>query len=167
MLFNKSILVVEDHPIIAMTLENILADAGYQDIHFVENAEDALKAMADMRLSIIITDLDLSGDPNIPMPQRIEQGGFRVLEEAQKRGIPALIVSGSVAFLNDIPGATQNIRDISFVDKPVNAHELLSKVETLLNDANTVQSPLMRDAAMTNRLTRAPDHLPTLDIGKS
>ena len=80
----RQIMVVEDDPLIAMLLEDMLADLEFDVIGPLSNVRDSLAALqASKRIDAVILDFELQGRQSLP-----------VAEELVDRGIPFAFVSG-------------------------------------------------------------------------
>jgi DNA-binding response OmpR family regulator len=90
MLFGKHkrivnrILIVEDEPLTAFDNETMLADAGYEVVATVDRFGDAVKQLDSNPVDLILSDVRLRGD----------RTGIDLAQEARKRGIPLLFVTG-------------------------------------------------------------------------
>lgn len=90
MLFGKRkrivnrILIVEDEPLTAFDNETMLADAGYKVVATVDRFGDAVKILDGNPVDLILSDVRLRGD----------RSGIELAQEARKRGIPLLFVTG-------------------------------------------------------------------------
>jgi DNA-binding response OmpR family regulator len=110
----KLILLVDDEPAIRDATLFGLRDRGFQ-VEAVDGAESALKAMAQMRPSVIISDLVMPGT-----------NGFELFQEIQKlreyKSIPFVFLTAvddyyAKKFGKDLGGA-------AYVTKPVDLDEL-------------------------------------------
>jgi DNA-binding response OmpR family regulator len=81
----RSILVVEDEPLIAFDNEHFLVEAGYEVVATVDSLEDASRFIESATIHLVMTDISLRGDGN----------GIDVARAAQARGVPVLFVSGA------------------------------------------------------------------------
>ncbi|MGB3166323.1 MAG: response regulator [Alteraurantiacibacter sp.] len=77
------ILLVEDDYFAALTLENALADAGYQLAGVVDNAEEALAMLGADGPDLVVCDIRLAG----------KLDGLAVAKEATKFSIPFIVAS--------------------------------------------------------------------------
>ena len=116
------ILVVEDEPLIGLSLKDSLNEAGY-DVRLTETALDALgelESAADA-LSALVTDIRLGG----------EQDGWQVARRARELNpsIPIVYMSGDSA----IDHASQGVPDSIMVQKPFAAAQIITGVATLMN----------------------------------
>jgi len=80
----RRILVVEDEPLVAFDNEYSLGEAGYEVVATVDNLADAIKAMDEEDVQLVLTDIRLRG----------EGDGIGVARAAQGRSIPVLFVTG-------------------------------------------------------------------------
>lgn len=84
------LLVVEDEPLVAFDNEYFLTSAGYEVVATVDNAADALAILAAPSdgepVEAVLLDVHLAG----------AQSGLDVARAARDRGIPVLILSGSI-----------------------------------------------------------------------
>jgi len=80
----KTILIVEDEPLVAFENEHALAHAGYRVVDTVDRCEAALEAMAAGGIDLVVADIALPG----------EGSGLDVARGARTHGIPVLFVTG-------------------------------------------------------------------------
>ena len=79
----RTILIVEDEPLIAMMLEDFLESLGHTVKASCDNVADALKAVALNGFDIAILDVNLKGENVWP-----------VAAELRSRGVPFVLASG-------------------------------------------------------------------------
>ena len=79
----RTILIVEDEPLIAMMLEDFLESLGHIVKASCDNVADALKAVALNGFDIAILDVNLKGENVWP-----------VAAELRQRGVPFVLASG-------------------------------------------------------------------------
>ena len=79
----RSILIVEDEPLIAMMLEDFLESLGHIVVASCDNVGDALKAVVEDGFEVAILDVNLKGETVWP-----------VAAELRARGVPFVIASG-------------------------------------------------------------------------
>ena len=90
MLFGKRkrivnrILIVEDEPLTAFDNETLLAEAGYEVVATVDRFRDAIETLEGNQVDLILSDVRLRGD----------RTGIELAQEAKKRSIPVLFVTG-------------------------------------------------------------------------
>lgn len=80
----RSVLVVEDEAIIAMLVEDMLADLGHTVAATVGNLEKALEVAKSLAADFAILDLNLHGKPT-----------YEVAEALRGRGIPVIFATGA------------------------------------------------------------------------
>ena len=79
----RTILIVEDEPLIAMMLEDFLESLGHVVKASCDNVADALKAVALNGFDVAILDVNLKGENVWP-----------VAAELRQRGVPFVLASG-------------------------------------------------------------------------
>lgn len=77
------ILIVEDEYLVAMMLEEMLGDLGYEVAHIARTLEEAVAAAAQPQVDIAILDLNLNGERSTP-----------VAEALAARGTPFIFATG-------------------------------------------------------------------------
>lgn len=80
----KRILIVEDEPLTAFDNEVMIQDAGYEVVATHDDYEEAVAALDREQVDLILSDVRLRGD----------KSGIELAEEARRRGIPLLFVTG-------------------------------------------------------------------------
>jgi DNA-binding response OmpR family regulator len=80
----KRILVIEDEPLTAFDNEVMLRDAGYDVVATHDDFEEAVAALDRETVDWILSDVRLRG----------KRTGIQLAEEARKRGVPLLFVTG-------------------------------------------------------------------------
>ena len=112
------ILIVEDEPIIALNLEDVLIDAGFQIAGVAGKLEKALALIESCACDAAIVDANLAGVSASPVAIALAA-----------RGLPFIIMSGySPEQLQSVfPGAL-------FVQKPCRPELLIHTLTTLLLD---------------------------------
>ncbi len=117
------VLVVEDEPLVRMTLVDVLEDAGFKVIEAV-HADEALRVLrAVTRIDAIVTDVE--------MPQG-SINGFELARRVRmdREEIGVLIASGRAApKVGDLPEGAL------FIGKPVHPETLVELIMSLLHPA--------------------------------
>lgn len=105
-LAGKRILVVEDEPLLAMTIEDVLADAGAEIVGPVATVARAAELAADATLDAALLDINLGGERSDP-----------VIEILRRRGVPFVLATGyDVAKSLDVPVLTKPYREQAIVE---------------------------------------------------
>lgn len=116
------LLLAEDEPLIALSLEDALQDAGFAVDH-VTSAEDAMEAIdrKGTDLSGVITDIKFGTDVD----------GWAVARHARERfpHIPIVYMSGDSAHDHTVQGVPDSI----MIQKPFASAQLITAISTLLN----------------------------------
>ncbi|MEV6305420.1 PAS domain S-box protein [Actinoplanes sp. NPDC051861] len=119
----RTVLVVEDEPALARVVARILHNGGYHVVT-VENGPAALAADEKHPCDVLLTDVIM---PEMSGPRLVE-----VLRERRPE-LPVLYMSG---YSNGLLGTTHVLDgDIAFIEKPFTAHDLLHKLQDVLNGA--------------------------------
>jgi DNA-binding NtrC family response regulator len=114
LLNGRSILIVEDEPLVALDIETALKDAG-ASVTIAQSARQALGAVEADGLSAAVLDHRLGDGDSDELRKRLKA-----------RGVPFLVYSG----YPDIGGTA----DIVVVSKPAKTETLLLVLEKLLRD---------------------------------
>ena len=80
----KRILVIEDEPLTAFDNEVMLKDAGYDVVATHDDFAEAVAALNNEKVDLILSDVRLRG----------KKTGIELAKEAKKRGVPLLFVTG-------------------------------------------------------------------------
>jgi DNA-binding response OmpR family regulator len=81
----RRILIVEDEPLVAFDNEHYLTEAGYQVVGAVDSLADAIRALEEGDIQLVLCDVKLRGDGD----------GLDVARAASARGVHVLFVSGN------------------------------------------------------------------------
>ncbi|MDP9413654.1 MAG: response regulator [Pseudomonadota bacterium] len=81
----RRIAIVEDEPLVAFENEHLLGEAGYEVVATVDNLADAVRAIQEEELDLVLSDIKLSG----------EGDGMDVARAAAAKGVPVLFVTGN------------------------------------------------------------------------
>lgn len=111
------ILVVEDEPLILMDIEGLLQLAGHRVIP-VANADAAIAALANTKIDMILTDVD--------MPGSIDGLGLAVFVKARWPLVGIVIMSGKNHPPHKLPVGAR------FLSKPLDSSNLLAVLEGAL-----------------------------------
>ncbi|MFW3174419.1 response regulator [Xanthomonas phaseoli] len=77
------VLLVEDESLVAMLLEDCLAELGYEVAATVADVDAALQAVQEGNLDLALLDINLGGTLSFP-----------IAEELDARGVPYIFVTG-------------------------------------------------------------------------
>ena len=114
----RSVLVVEDEPLLAMDLERLLDEVGYRVMGPATSTARAIQLIELETPALTILDLNLGGEMVFPL-----------LDVLAQRGIPFLIVSGHSPEM--VPARH---RPRPFMQKPYDPAVLLRVVHQILSD---------------------------------
>lgn len=117
----SNVLVVDDSKTELMFLSELLKKNGFS-VSTAENAEDALKRLAESVPDLILMDVVMPG-----------QNGFQLTRSIAKdprySHVPIIICSSKNQETDRVWGMRQGARD--YITKPVNQAELLAKIKAL------------------------------------
>jgi DNA-binding NarL/FixJ family response regulator len=115
------ILVVEDEPWIAMDMQRIVVDAGYDAVGLAQDASEAIHIAAETRPVLVLMDIRLAGQ---------RDGIDAAVELLERYGIRSIFVSAH------FDGATRRraeaARPHAMVDKPIDPDALLAAIQSAL-----------------------------------
>lgn len=114
----RSILVVDDEPMIRINLADFFADEGFQ-VFEAEDADEAIAVLdANRSIQVVLTDVQMPGSMD----------GVKLAHYVRERFPPTLLVvaSGAVKLTSrDLPEHTM------FVAKPFDPHFILGEIDRL------------------------------------
>lgn len=114
----RPVLLLEDQPLIALDLEDLLLGAGMQEVICLRSVEEGLAWLEHASPSVIIVDYHLC-----------DGASLSVLELAKRRNIPC-VVHSAVPMPEDVDNAL--IEGMPWLDKPIDPEIF---VETVLATA--------------------------------
>ena len=145
----KTILLVEDDPIVTASLTERLTEAGYGVVSF-DSADKALQKLGQEALQVVITDVRLPGTDGIDFLKQLKQ----------KDASLSVIVMTAYATVSDAVTAMKLGAD-DYLPKPVAADELLVKIQRLFEtrqlraDRDRLQKDAERRFALGNVIGRS------------
>ncbi len=115
---DKTILIVEDEPLIRMDLVDFFENSGWR-VYEAENADDAIVLLEGHKeVRVVLTDVEMPGSMN----------GLRLAHYVRDRFPPTTlyVVSGRMKLtMDDLPEQT------TFLPKPFNPYVLLRELDAL------------------------------------
>jgi DNA-binding response OmpR family regulator len=95
---HSKVLVVEDEALIAIYVETIVEQSGYDVAGVVSSLDDALAFIDDHTIDSAVLDVDLNGRPVYPLAEALKRRGipFIFASSCNERSIPAAYRSGPV-----------------------------------------------------------------------
>jgi DNA-binding response OmpR family regulator len=129
-----SVLVVEDHPHVAKSIEGGLASEGYA-VRLAESGDEGMSLACRGAYDLVILDVMLPG-----------VSGFDILTEMRKKGIgtPTLMLTARGELGDRLRGFEQGADD--YLAKPFALPELLARVRALLHRTRSVAGNRLRVA---------------------
>lgn len=80
---SRRVLIVEDEGMVAMLLEDMLADLGHEVVAVVGHMEQAAKLVAEAEIDLAILDVNLNGQHTYPLASTLKS-----------RGVPFIFATG-------------------------------------------------------------------------
>lgn len=117
MTYKPNVLMVEDEVFIAMVLEDLLSDAGYE-IHGVTSLAEGLRVSQTGGFDAAILDVNLGRDLVFPLA-----------EQLREQGVPFVFASGYGK--DEIP---QEFHNYETLLKPYDSKTMLNAIATMLRD---------------------------------
>lgn len=117
----KNILVVDDSKTELMVLSDLLTKHGYV-VRTAENADEAFRRLNEVKPELILMDVVMPGQNGFQLTRAIAR-------DPQYSHIPIIMCTSKNQETDRVWGMRQGARD--YVTKPVNADELLSKIQAL------------------------------------
>lgn len=114
------ILIVEDEFLVAMTIEEILLEAGHEIVGLVATGEEAIQAGASLRPDLVLMDIRLVG----------QMTGIEAALELSEKGIPSLFATSHSDQGTRASGERAN--PVGWLAKPFSEAEVVSAVEDAL-----------------------------------
>lgn len=105
------ILVVEDQPLIALDLEDLLVSRGYTVLGPKASVAEALECLTRTSPHAALLDIDLQGETS-----------FEVGRELKRRGVPFVFATGTA----DLDALPQDLAGAPVILKPWNVDDIVS-----------------------------------------
>lgn len=107
------IFICEDNALVAMMLEDLIADLGHEPVGIADTSRRALEGIDLSGAELALVDLDLADGPT----------GLGLVADLRRRGVPAIIVSGQTATVPLDHGA------VALVPKPIDEHAFIAAID--------------------------------------
>lgn len=107
----KRILIVEDEPLVAIELEHLVTDFGFEVVGHADTCVEAIRLAEETRPDAVLLDYHLKGDLN----------GVTAAQELSKRPVRIVFITG---FLDQIVKDTHDIAD-AYLSKPFSAEDVM------------------------------------------
>ncbi len=111
----KRVLVVEDEPLVAMLVEDLLEDFGCTTVASVGTAGEAEHLARDIVIDFALLDVNLGGEMS-----------FGVADVLNLRGVPFAFLTGY-----GVQGVRADLRETLIIHKPINPSLLQDAIRTL------------------------------------
>ena len=112
----RSILVVEDEPLIAMMLEDFLETLGHTIHRSCDNVDDAVEAADKGGFDIAILDVNLGGDTAWPVARKLRE-----------KQIPFVLATGG-----HVEPPPPEFRDVPTIEKPYTVDRVTPALDKVL-----------------------------------
>lgn len=149
--FKRRILIVEDNPTARSQMQVYLESDANLVVDTVANGKEALEALGEKAYSLIVTDLKM---PRV--------GGMELLEEVQKRRLPAaVIITSGYGSISEAVHAMQ-LGATDFLTKPVSFDHLRLVIgralreRALLDEVTALREQLQEKFSFHNILSKNP-----------
>lgn len=110
------VLIVEDEALVAMMIEDVVTDLGYEVAATVGRLAPALEEAEKVAADVAVIDVNLNGERTYP-----------IAEVLQRRGIPFMFATGY-----GIAGVDEQWRSAPVLQKPFQPHELGAALNSLI-----------------------------------
>jgi len=114
---SRSILVVEDEPLIAMMLEDFLETLGHKVHASCESVDDAVAEAEKGGFDVAIVDLNLNGETAWPVARKLRE-----------KAIPFVIATGG-----HVEPAPAEFADVPTIDKPYTVDRVTPALDAALS----------------------------------
>lgn len=111
------VLVVEDESVVAMLVEDVLAELGHQVIGVAPTLKDALRAATELEFDLAVIDVNLNGERSYP-----------IAEILRAKRLPFVFLTGYGAL-----GLDEQWRNAAVVQKPFEIDDLEAAIERALS----------------------------------
>lgn len=111
-------LVVEDEVLVAMLIEDMLTDLGFEVVGPAMRLQRALAMAEDEGLDFAVLDVNLANEQSFPVAHRLRE-----------RGIPFVFATGYGSM-----GVREHFQDVFTLQKPFQQHELQHAISIALAD---------------------------------
>ncbi|MBT9290908.1 response regulator [Prosthecodimorpha staleyi] len=117
---SKLVLVLEDEPIVAMLIEDMLNELGWRQVTLVDDIKEALDVARASEIAFAILDINIDGIRSTV-----------VSDDLRHRGIPFIVATGYG------PGAIDDFgRDVPALQKPFIVQELQAAITRIMPSAD-------------------------------
>ncbi|MBO6585014.1 MAG: response regulator [Gracilimonas sp.] len=125
-MISRKVMIVEDDPLLSIVEKKLVTKLGYEVVGMARSGEEVLGIIADINPSILLMDIQLSGDLD----------GIETAKQlrSDQIDIPVIFLSG-----DDSPMVLNQAKDVDYIDfllKPVTKSDLsnsLGKAENKIN----------------------------------
>ena len=116
-----TILIVDDEPVVRLSIEAILADQGYE-LHFASSGTEALHKAGQLLPDVVLLDLMLPEMDGLEVCQNLRQ-------EPRLAEVPIIIITAVDDYQVRLDGLSRGADD--YLTKPIDRHELRARLRTI------------------------------------
>ena len=120
----KSILIVEDEPLIAMMLEDFILSLGHEVRGPCESVGEALTALDGKPFDLAILDVNLKGESVWPVATALRE-----------RGIPFVLASGG-----HVEPPPSEFANVAMIEKPYTIDRVSPVIDAALHPVNSAEN---------------------------
>jgi CheY-like chemotaxis protein len=118
------VLIVEDESLVALDIERILHEAGYDVLGVADTERDAVRKASQLNPELILMDIRLREGDGIAAARAVQE----------RRDVPILFVSAH--FDAEALGRIAKLRCVAMLRKPFDERQLIRQVNEMLAKAN-------------------------------
>jgi len=141
---NLGILIVEDDPLMALSIEELVDGLGYDEVTIVDNSEDAIKQIKDTVPDLIIMDINIKGKLN----------GIELADKIEHYRIPIIFTTSHNE--KEIFESAKKTMPIAYLVKPFNdftlQHTIEFAVRSLIEEKIEVNNGWSEDLVLNDSL---------------
>jgi len=116
-LVGRRVLVIEDESMVVMLIESLLSEIGCEVVGTASSFNEALQKVKSVAFDVAILDVDLNGQPTVP-----------IAEEFARSGVRFVFATGGA--LTALPDA---LRKVPLLQKPFQREGLVRVLRTALS----------------------------------
>lgn len=148
----KKILIVEDQVIVALTIESLLNDSGYDTIGPVREGEEVMEVLKNEEADLILLDIILDGKMN----------GIEVANQVkEKYDVPIIFLTASSS--DGLYKQAKEANPFGFINKPFEDNDLIRRIDLAIYNHHSEKE--LRKSEQRNKalLENIPDTILVID----
>lgn len=116
-LVGRRVLVIEDESMVVMLIESLLSEIGCELVGTASSFNEALQKVKSVAFDVAILDVDLNGQPTVPIAEELARCGVRFV----------FATGGALTALPD------SLRKVPLLQKPFQREDLARVLRTALS----------------------------------